>query len=118
MDKKGLGGMDPRLRQAYERVMGTNVAHIQAQSKTPQAQPVPTVPSPHQAAEPAAPQATISPQDKVISYNALKEKAKTAAGKGKGLPVPLLIVLAITFLLLYTVVWSKIFGIKLPFLPF
>jgi hypothetical protein len=94
--------LDPKLKEAYDRVMGTVVT-----PKPPQAQPQVAQPIPGQPAaipNPAAPQTppTLIPQEK----NAFTRKKK-------GISPLILILGAIVLLAVYAFVWIKVFGVKL-----
>ncbi len=91
MDK--TQNLDPQLRQTYERVMGTNVASAPTAAQPPASTPTPP---------------------------ASANETKIAAGDSKGTQLsPILIGVAIVlFFAIYTLVWLKIFSIKIPFLPF
>ena len=80
--------LDPNLRQAYDRVMGT-------------ATPQPAVSSPAQ-----TPTDTSKPQTQVV----------TAKNRGRLSPV-LIVVAVVLFFIIYTVIWTMVFKLKLPFLP-
>ncbi|OGH14403.1 MAG: hypothetical protein A3H50_01265 [Candidatus Levybacteria bacterium RIFCSPLOWO2_02_FULL_37_10] len=81
--------LDPNLRQAYDRVMGT---------VTPQ----PAASSPAQ-----VPTDTPKSQTQVV----------TAKKRGGFSPV-LLVVAIFLFFVIYTVIWVMVFKLKIPFLPF
>jgi len=83
MDPQKLSQLDPKLRAAYERVMGTPVATSQA----PQLQSQPIAPPPQ----------------------------PVAAGKKNGIMPVLFVLVGIVFIVIYTLFWTKIFNVKLPF---
>lgn len=103
--------LNPKLKEAYERVMGTAQTPQTTQATTPPyASPI-TTPAP-----------TVSPEVKPAEINAAKPvTAFVAKPSQKGLnfsfPLPLLILFVILFLLGYTLFWLKFFKISLPFLP-
>ena len=81
--------LDPNLKEAYEKVMGT-------------ATPQPTV--------------STAPQP---SGNTARPQAQVVTAKNRGKLSPILIAVAvILFLIIYTLVWVKVFNLKIPFLPF
>lgn len=81
--------LDPNLKEAYNRVMGTAI-------------PQPTVSNPAQ-----------------TSADTAKSQTQIVTAKNRGKLSPILIVLAVVlFLIIYTIVWAMIFKIKIPFLPF
>ncbi|MEK7186493.1 MAG: hypothetical protein AAB675_03970 [Patescibacteria group bacterium] len=108
MDKK-TQNLDPQLKAAYERVMGTNI---------PPATPAPTVTPGAQ-----APQATQvqAPQAQAPVVSAGSDATKVVAGGGSGSRKlsPILIIVAILlFFAVYTFIWLTVFKVKIPFLPF
>lgn len=140
MDPK-LGGLDPKLKEAYERVMNrpsapsgqstlgsapipTPQQTMPAQPATPQAnsdQPVlgqapSTAPSPALSDFSQAPSATTS----TVAFNAdnssLNQGAVLKKGGSKTSTLVILIGLII-LLVAYTFVWIYIFKLKIPFLP-
>jgi hypothetical protein len=91
--------LDPKLKEAYDRVMGTVVPPQPAPQAIPvqnQAQSAPAHPS-AQATPP-----TLIPQEK-----------SGFARKKKGISPLILLLGVIVFLIIYTVVWIQIFGVKL-----
>ncbi len=149
------GQLDPKLKEAYERVMG--LAPNTSVQKTPAtAQPAPTPiqsgpttpaapPPPQPVAAPPQPvqtQSTVSsmptmqtataPEKDVDGNITTPGQAKTeplhvttsvhgfVAGKQKksgGLSPVVIVLAAIVFIVVYTLVWVKIFNVQLPFLP-
>ena len=139
MDPK-LSNLDPKLREAYERVMNGSSSPTQPANGQPAAQtPAPqSIQQPIQSAQPApapmpAPQSQPQTQAAVpsldptpavnstIAYNAHNSdvnKGTTGVKKGGKSGKLVLIFLGIViFLLLYTVIWVFILKLKLPFLP-
>lgn len=98
MNPKNLSHLDPKLKEAYERVMGTSVPAPAQASSTPLASPSPTpaVSTPVQEA----------PQNQVVANK-----------KKEGLSPILVGVAVILFFAAYTVIWIKVFNLKVPFLP-
>jgi len=79
--------LDPNLRQAYERVMGT-----------------------------AAP---ASPSTSQPSTDIPKEQTQVVTAKNRGGLSPVLLAIVILlFFVIYTLVWTMIFKLEIPFLPF
>ncbi len=144
MDKKSAPpDLDPKLQEAYDRVMGTNISPLP--SSTPAGQnPAVTPPAPTQTTVP--PIASSQNPDVTVSHSVAneakstsavqfysnpnlseksqkkeeKQKAKKSEGEGKGgkgSKIGLILLLLIVFFLLYTVVWVKVFNLQLPFLP-
>lgn len=136
------GNLDPKLKEAYERVMGlapnpsvqktpaTPTSTPAAQpvpQPTPAATPAPATPTPQPQPTPAAPSAmptmqtvgTAKPNatspvhltSQIHGFVASKQKKKSQLS-------PVVIVLAaVVFIVVYTLVWVKIFNVQLPFLP-
>lgn len=82
MEQSNAAHLDPKLKEAYERVMGTDT-QSQMQVNSPR------------------------PQTQVVSSK-----------RGGGLSSILIFVGLILFFLIYAFVWTKIFNLKIPFLPF
>ncbi len=81
-------GLDPKLKESYERVMGT--------------------------AGPTTAAANTSP----VSDNVPKSQTQVVTAKNRTRLSPILIVLAIVlFFIIYTIIWAIVFKLKLPFLP-
>lgn len=147
MDPQKLAQLDPKLREAYQRVMGTPIPPM----PTPQPKPEPAQPpvsEPHPApsipkpiAEPE-PQPAINPQPQTIPTQPASnfvqmssEVASTPATASPNFTVPapqtqtivlkkkngmlpvLFVIVALIFIAIYTLFWVKIFNLRLPFLP-
>lgn len=113
MDPKNLSQLDPKLREVYERVMGTSVNPVKPpaasnEALTPLQNPA-TEPVPPQPEKPVVqPTLTAVPQSSKVEMS-IKPKAKIS---------PLIIGLAaVVFLVVYAIVWIKVFNLQLPFLP-
>lgn len=198
MDPKNLSGLDPKLKEAYERVMGTPLPNPQTPSPQPPStpptggptpvqsdqppsepaippapasepnpepnppQPFPNLPEPPPVAQPtveatpAPPPPSLSPTEPVsfssnefvqqpakapqqeqeqktmhseLPLTAAVSKGTThvvsgyvapGASKSKGsfglkLSTPILLVVGVAFLILYALVWIRIFNLSLPF---
>ena len=82
--------LDPNLRQAYDRVMGT------------------ATPQPAVASTPSqTPTATAQSQNQVVT-----------AKKRGGLSPILIGIVVVLFFAIYTIIWAMVFKLKIPFLPF
>ena len=111
--------LDPKLKEAYDRVMGTVVTPHQptAQTAPPpsetHSEPVPPVsPQP-------APQITINNPSSTtaMASSPTTQVEKVQVGKKKKRVSPLIIFLGvIVFLAVYAVVWVKYFGLTVPYL--
>ena len=185
MDPQKLASLDPKLREAYQRVMGTPLPQVQpasprgepVQAQTPPMptpptpipdptptpapipepqpssppgnQPMPTIeepteppvqpPTPSQPPvsepEPAIPQQPPLGANNFVQMNsevasaptvappaspnfAAPATASTIAVKKKSMMIPVMIgVASLVFLAIYTLFWTKLFNLKLPFLP-
>ncbi len=81
--------LDPKQKEAYERVMGHTAA--------------------------AQPTVSSSPQPSVVA----KPQAQVVTAKKKGgLSIVLVVIAIVLFFIVYTVIWTMIFKLKIPFLPF
>lgn len=99
--------LDPKLKEAYDRVMGAEI------------NPQPVGPKP---AQPAAPQAPASqaeppvqePQAEMVDINAPSQvsepQAQSAVKKSKIKPV-IFIAAGVVFFALYTFIWLKFFSV-------
>ncbi len=118
MDPKNAAGLDPKLKEAYDRVMNANVppAAAAAPAIPPTTPPMPTTtvaPTATPLAQPAAPSATAKTQTTSFVPAASKP---AGGGKSKTLLFGVGVVL---FLLVYAFFWVKFFNLPLPFaLPF
>ncbi|HSX40224.1 MAG TPA: hypothetical protein VLF68_01285 [Candidatus Saccharimonadales bacterium] len=133
MDKKALDQMDPKLRETYERVMGTTVA---APSVAPASQPTEPAPmqTPAMPASPAspiidseatrgvggptvqpaeqpqpAPPQSFAPQSNVVHLN--QGTGMVMPKKKSGFSPVLYIIGGVVFLAVYAFIWMKIFNI-------
>lgn len=124
MDNKTPQQLDPKLKEAYDRVMGTvvtpplktpqpatpplpehqqSVSSVSPVSPTPAAQPEPE----HEQTTPT-PTTTVEAQPIIQKGVPLKKKGKVS---------PLIIFLGIiVFIAVYAIVWVKYFGLKVPYL--
>lgn len=111
MDNK-TQNLDPQLKAAYDRVMGTNVTPSTSPSPSPVVpQPTVSVQGP-QVAQPiaAAPHVSGGPKDPGAT-------SVIAGGSRGGKISPILVVVALVlFFLVYTFVCFMIFGVKIPFI--
>ena len=149
MDPQKLSQLDSKLREAYQRVMGTPILQSQtppmptppmpdptpAPPPQPEPQPPPPTggePTPNIEEPPAAPQPATPPipepampipppaqADNFVQMNSEVASAQSTAIKKKnGVMMPVLFgVMGLTFIVIYTFFWTKIFNFKLPFLP-
>lgn len=132
MDSK-LSGLDPKLREAYERVMngpspapsGTSVPPANPLTPPPVTPPI-TTQTPQPEAVPAAaplspPPPTPVPAASSFAFNSNYQtnQRTTTVKKAGGKVSSVLIILGLVVLLVaYTFVWIYLFKLKIPFLPF
>lgn len=132
MDPK-LSGLDPKLREAYERVMngpspvpsGINVPPANPAAPPPVTQPIVTPapePEPVPAPTPVSPPPpTPVPAASNFAFNAnyqTNQGTTTTVKKAGGKMSSVLIILGLVVLLVaYTFVWVYLFKLKIPFLP-
>lgn len=135
MDSKNYTNLDPKLREAYERVMNTTISPANAPSQqptvAPSPRPLPSQTSP-QIPKPAAvnetpvmlpmPSASLPTNSPVIQKQPPSTVANivtTSMPQHNSGILPIVIILgAIIFFAVYAVFWLKFFQIQLPFLPF
>jgi hypothetical protein len=151
MDPQKLSQLDPKLRDVYQRIMGTQVPKpqavpipqqsepVQAQTFAPppisQIQPQPqTIPAQQpQPAVPAQPSpvfAQMNPQmptptptmpaasnfaAPVVSATLQTQSMAMEKKGGSSIKFILFGILALIFFVIYTLFWTKIFNLKLPF---
>lgn len=141
MDPK-LSGLDPKLREAYERVMNGPTGPGGSTPPTPSQQPgqeqppaqvsnpvAPTPPPPPAATPPPpspalnpTPPPSVAPSSPSASFSSgsfQTAQGTTAVKKAGGKMSTILILLGLAVLLVaYTFVWVFLFDLKIPFLPF
>lgn len=131
MDPK-LSGLDPKLREAYERVMSGPSANPVPQGVSqpnpvtpPPVTPSATTPAPKPESVPAPAPVNPPPPAPAASsfaFNAnyqTNQSATTTVKKAGGKTSSVLIILGLVVLLAaYTFVWVYLFKLKIPFLPF
>lgn len=124
--KQQLSKLDPKLKEAYDKVMGTDLPAAPAQTPASQ-QPFQTVAAPAVPATPVAaptpqvatPQASQPPLRRTTStvHVGYQLQPPKVATQKKGKISPILIIAGIViFFVIYTVIWVKIFNIPIPFL--
>jgi|SRR6185369_1064739 len=138
MDPKAVSNLDPKLKETYDRVMGTATPGAPAGAPAPTPPPSPMAPvnaditqAQSGAATPApttdAQQATPSQAfnaDNLRFQAAIQAPAGSVPVGGTVAKVPgqtssllriLYIIAAIVFFIVYTFVWIKVFNLPLPF---
>lgn len=114
MDQNKSVQLDPKLREAYERVMGTSFPSPSGTQAQPQPTPISPTPVAQTVGVGAAP---TMPAKATVTHPAANPNVFVAKGGSKGIPAILLVLIAIIFFVAYTVVWMVIFKIPIPFLP-
>jgi uncharacterized membrane protein len=135
MNPKSINDLDPKLKETYERVMGTSFAGGQTVvPPTMETQPVSQPQQEIQAQEKPEPQAQVetpaipSNEDTTVSQvfradsqnkasesttasspSSSKNEKSTKLGGNKLLPI--IIIGAIVFLAVYAVIWAKVLGL-------
>lgn len=108
MDPQKLSGLDPKLREAYQRVMGTTLTQPQQ------------IPNTNPAIMPQ-PQPQTNNFDQMHSgmpASAPEPQAQGMVQKKGSIFTPILIGIGLLAgITIYTFVWTKILGFQLPFLP-
>jgi len=127
MNPKTVNDLDPKLKETYERVMGTSLAGNPATPPTMETQPIEQTASTstHPQSEPETP-APSSDENSTVSQvfradesnkstetatvNPPSKNATTIKTSGNKL-LPILIVGAVTFFAIYAVIWAKVLGL-------
>jgi len=100
MNPKNLSHLDPKLREAYERVMGTSA-------------PTPPSPTPTPPITPSGPAPMITTPVQTQENS----QSQVVVNKKKGKLSPILVAITvILFFAVYTIIWIVVFGLKIPFL--
>lgn len=114
MDKQ-ISGLDPKLKEIYERVMNTSISSAQlTQAATPPVQPTP---QPVVAQQPVAHSQAV-PQAPESAFISSLSNVATDTQASHGISPILIALFAIAFLAVYTLIWVKLFHLQVPFLPF
>lgn len=114
MDKQ-LSGLDPKLKEIYDRVMSTSVSQAQLTEAAKPTPPVPKAPTTKQV--PITPQTTApAPQTHSTAFvNGFVGTGTTTKTKGGNVSMWILSVFAVAFLVIYTLIWIKVFRLQIPF---
>lgn len=103
-----LSKLDPKLKEAYDRVMGTSI--------TPPQPAKPNVQESH-SVPPSAPHPTMTTVNPPPHQDETSVVHKASGAKKKGGISPLVLALAgLIFFIAYGVIWVKIFNLSVPFL--
>ncbi|HUD04711.1 MAG TPA: hypothetical protein VMR59_01870 [Patescibacteria group bacterium] len=125
MNPKTVNDLDPKLKETYERVMGTS---FEGNTVTPPAPTMETQPisQPELQPQPETPAPSLSDENSTVSQvfradssNKSTETAtvnppsknKTAVGKGANRLLPIIIVGVVVFFAAYAVIWAKLLGL-------
>jgi hypothetical protein len=133
MNPKNINDLDPKLKETYERVMGTSFAQTPTQAAPQPQQPLQTVVEPTQPplaaqmAQPvetpiSAPEMVPSPQMTPVNPaftqtvtpppNVMVGDATAPAKKKNAFLMPVLFVVGgVIFFVAYAVIWAKVFGL-------
>ncbi len=133
MNPKTVNDLDPKLKETYERVMGTTLGAKPTPAPTMQTQPVETTPLSSSAAEQMIPDSTRpeipepsrienSTVSQVFRADASNKNVETATVNppsknavltkinGKKI-LPFAIIGGIVFLVIYALIWAKLLGL-------
>ncbi|MGA2968051.1 MAG: hypothetical protein ABSD69_02685 [Candidatus Levyibacteriota bacterium] len=130
MNPKSVNDLDPKLKETYERVMGTSLGGDSAPPPAMETQPVsqPSEPKPEPQAQPepqpgeSAPiegstvsqvfraDNTTKPTETAV-VNPPSENQKAAKKGGKKLLPVIIVVGAVIFFAIYAVLWAKLLGL-------
>lgn len=120
MDPQKLSKLDPKLREAYQRVMGTEVSQTQV-SPVSQSQPEP---QPEVNAQPnisaqQAPTQSSAFFTPTPNFATPVPQAQPIITERRGNPLMLIAVgiAVLVFVVIYGLFWARVFNLKLPFLP-
>lgn len=132
MDPKNIPpNLDPKLKEVYERVMGTPVGGTNPQPASqpplpPQTQPswAPPLPPPPSPIPPPPPPQTSAPQQSrpfpVVNLPAAAPKQETAVSvpqKKSHLTTIIFAIVGLVFFAVYALFWMRFFNLPVPFLP-
>jgi hypothetical protein len=132
MNPKNLNDLDPKLKETYERVMGTSLGATPTTAPAPkmETQPVtqPVISQPQ--AQPATPSEIPTPSavaDSTVSQvfraddksapaetttvSSPSSKSETPVKKGGNKLLPIIIIGALVFFAIYGVLWAKLLGL-------
>jgi len=124
---KNISQLDPKLKEAYDRVMGTVVTPpakaAQAMPATPFSPtltPPTAAPVEHVNTTPIA-RSEPAPIATAVSYQAVQSpvsttQTATAPHKKSGSKAFIFLLAGIAFFIVYALVWIKMFNLKFPFL--
>lgn len=120
MNPVAAQGLDPKLKEAYDRVMGAEIAPqpsspVSTQPAATVHEPIvaPSAPPQTQSQTPAEAVPAAEPQQHVFIATSPSGSTQTAVVKKPGKKISPIIFIAagVVFFLGYTAVWLKVFGI-------
>jgi hypothetical protein len=128
MNPKSINDLDPKLKETYERVMGTSFGTEPKPAPTMETQPVEqTPPQASVTPQPQAPASLPSENSTVVSQvfradntdkstetatvNALSKKETAAKKNGNKTLMIIVGVGAVVFFAVYAVIWAKLLGL-------
>lgn len=104
-------GLDPKLKETYDRVMGTELPKA-ASSPTPPPLASPSAPTPPPVqSQPVEPMPAAHTESQVFVASPTTSSSAFTAKKPRKISPVILIALGVAFFGVYTVVWLKVFGI-------
>lgn len=116
---KNVSQLDPKLKEAYDRVMGTVITPPAKATQAIPSVPTPTIPTSPTPAfpvnlEPTAP--TIAVSHQAVSSPVSTTQVTTVPHKKSGSRTIIFMLAGIIFFIVYALVWIKMFNLKFPFL--
>jgi hypothetical protein len=135
MDPQKLSQLDPKLQEAYLRVMGTQIPTPQANPsvQTPVAAPQfqvqqEPIPAPTPVSQPIQGMNSEIPVPQTSMPDSLRMTPPVAPApafrpqpvafeKKSGMIPVFFVIVGVVFIVIYALFWTKVFNLKLPFLP-
>ena len=125
MNPKDINNLDPKLKETYERVMGTSLTEAPTVSPAMETQPVEQTPSLNVPTEPEAPMSSpigdstilqvlhadnTNESSETTTVNSPSESEMAVKGGRKKL-LPIIIMIAIVFFVAYAILWAKLLSL-------
>ncbi|MCL5432792.1 MAG: hypothetical protein M1524_01605 [Patescibacteria group bacterium] len=122
MDPKKPSELDPKLKEAYDRVMGTATPAPQTPQPVVSQPAAPQVFTPSGASKPQVSNVSSAPQTTMVNSPSSTSASSTFVSKpgnakSGGFSPVLIIFGLLIFFVVYALFWVKFFGISIPFLP-
>jgi hypothetical protein len=135
MDPQKLSQLDPKLREAYLRVMGTEITAPQGAPSVQAPNPVPQFQAQQEPSRPFVPTAqaipgfgqgnsetptTTSPAGLRMTSpigSAPAFRPQPVASEKRGMMPVLFALVGVIFIVIYAFFWTRVFDLKLPFSP-